>query len=206
MKKLRVAVLGSTRGTDLQAVIDAIEAGALNAEITVVISNKQDAFILERARNHGIQSLFIDSHDFESREEFDKKLVAELQKRKVELVLLIGYMKIVTRPFVEAFKNKIMNIHPSLLPAFAGGMDRDVHKTILDAGVKVTGCTLHFVTEDVDAGPIILQKAVPVAENETVDSLKEKVQAAEQGIIVKAVQLFAEGKLKVEGKKVKILE
>ncbi len=202
---LNIAVLASTRGTDMQAVIDAIESGELNAKIACVISNRQDAYALERAGKHGIEAIFIEPKG-KTKEQYDEEIMKELEKRNVELILLIGYMKIVTRPFVEKYRNRIMNIHPSLLPAFGGGMDRDVHKEILDYGCKITGCTLHFVTEEVDAGPIILQKAVEIAEGETVDSLKEKVQKAEQEIILKAIRLFAGGKIKVEGRRVRILE
>ncbi|MFH1256108.1 MAG: phosphoribosylglycinamide formyltransferase [Candidatus Diapherotrites archaeon] len=204
MKKLRIAVLGSTNGSDLPAIIDAVKRGELNAEIVAVISNKQDAGILGKARAAGIEALFIDAKQFDSREKFDEKIVQELKKRKTELVLLIGYMKIVTPIFVHAFENRIMNIHPSLLPAFAGGMDKDVHSEVLNAGVSVTGCTLHFVTEEVDAGPVILQKAVKIENNDTVDSLKEKVQKAEQEIIIKAIKLFSEGKIHVKKGKVEI--
>lgn len=203
---LNLAVLGSTRGTDLQAIIDAIGQKKLDAKISIAVSNKEDAYILERAKKHKIETLFVDPKKFASREDFDKKIVEELQKRKAELVLLIGYMRIVSPYFVNAFRNKIMNIHPSLLPAFGGAMDKDVHQAILDSGVKVSGCTLHFADESVDAGPIIMQTAVSIEENETVESLKEKVQKAEQDCFLKAIKLFAEGKLKVEGKKVKILQ
>jgi len=200
---LSIGVLASTKASDLQAVIDAIESKKLAAKISVVISNKEDAYALERARKHNIEAVFIDSKD---KEEFEKEVNNILEKNNVGLILLIGYMKILSNWFVNNWKNKIMNIHPSLLPAFAGGMDKDVHVEVLKAGVKETGCTLHFVTEDVDAGPIILQKKVPIAQNETVDSLKEKVQEAEQDIILKAIKLFDEGKIKVESGKVTILE
>ena len=200
--KIRIGVLGSTRGTDLQAVIDSIEKKELNVEIAIVISNKKDAFILERAKNHGIKTLFLDKNDFSPKKEFDKELANKLVEEKVNLILLIGYMRLLTEDFCNMFKNKIMNIHPSLLPKFAGGMDKDVHQEVLDAKEKITGCTLHFVDESVDAGPIIMQKEVKIEKDETVDSLKEKVQKAEQKIILKAIKLFSEGKIKVEGNKV----
>lgn len=203
---LKIGVLGSTRGTDLQAVIDAIEAKELNAEIAVVVSDKPDAFILERAKSHGIKTEIMDFKAFASREEADKKVSEIFESNGVELILLIGYMKLLSNWFVHKYENRIMNIHPSLLPAFAGGMDKGVHETILEAGVKVSGCTLHFVDEGTDSGPIIMQKAVPVVEGETIDSLKEKVQKAEQEVIVKAVKLFGEGKIKVEGKIVHVIE
>jgi len=202
---MNIGVLASTKGTDLQAAIDAIEAKKLNVKISVVISNKEDAYVLERARNHNIEAVFIDSKGKE-REKFDREVSKELDKNDVDLILLIGYMRILSSWFVRKYENKIMNIHPSLLPDFAGGMDEDVHAEVLKAGVKETGCTLHFVSEDVDAGPVIMQKKVDVVENETVDSLKEKVQKAEQEIIVKALKLYEEGKIKVEDGKVTIME
>ncbi|MCX6799290.1 MAG: phosphoribosylglycinamide formyltransferase [Candidatus Diapherotrites archaeon] len=205
MAKLILAVLASTKGTDMQAVIDSIKAKKLNAQIACVISNKEDAFALERARSHGIEAIFLDPKNFKGKEEYDAEIVRLLNERKVQLVLLIGYNKFVTAPLLDAFRNKMMNIHPSLLPSFKG-WDKNVHQEVLDAGCKASGCTLFFVTANPDAGPIIAQKAVEVAEGETVDSLKEKVQRAEQDVILKAIKLFANGKLKVEGNKVKVLK
>jgi len=204
MNKIRIAILASTRGTDMQAIIDEIEAGKLNAEIVCVISNRKDAYALERAKKHGIEAIFIDPKG-KSPEEYDKEILNELEKRNVDLIILIGYNKIITKVLIDKYRNRIMNIHPSLLPAFPG-WDRNVHQAVLDYGCKVTGCTLHFVDENIDAGPIILQKAVEVDENDTVDSLKEKVQKAEQEIILKGIRLFMEGKLKIEGRKVRILK
>jgi formyltetrahydrofolate-dependent phosphoribosylglycinamide formyltransferase len=203
---LNIAVLASTRGTDMQAVIDAIEAKQLDAKIVLVVSDKKDSGAIARAQKHGIETFCLNPKDFSSREEFDKRVMVELEKHKAELILLIGYMRFLSKPFVEKYRNKIMNIHPSLLPAFAGGMDKNVHQTVLDSGCKVSGCTLHFVDEGADTGPIILQKAIDISENETVDSLKEKVQAAEQETILKAIRLFAAGKLSINGKKVRILQ
>ena len=200
---MNIGVLASTKATDLQAVIDAIQVNELNAKLSVVISNKEDAYALERARKHNILAVFIDSKDKE-RDEFDREVNDVLENHDVDLVLLIGYMRILSGWLVNKWRNKIMNIHPSLLPAFARGMDKDVHAEVLKAGVKETGCTLHFVTEDVDAGPIIMQKKVDVDENETVDSLKEKVQKAEQDIIVKTLRLYEQGKIKVNDGKVTI--
>lgn len=200
---VNIGVLASTRGTDLQAIIDAIEDGELDAKISCVISNNKDAYALERARKHGIEAIFVNPVR-EIKSDYEKEIMKELDKRNVELVLLIGYNKFLGPEFVERYRNRIMNIHPSLLPAFPG-WDRSVHQEVLDYGVKVSGCTLHFVTEDPDAGPIILQKPVVVEENDTVDSLKDKVQKAEQEVLLKAIKLFAEGKLVVEGRKVKIL-
>lgn len=204
MSKLILGVLASTRGTDLQAVIGAIEAKQLDAEIACVLSNRQDAFALERAKKHGIEAIFLDPKKFNSKEDYDREVVNLLNERKVQLVLLIGYNKFLSQPFLKAFRNRAMNIHPSLLPAFKG-WDMNVHEEVLEAGCKVSGCSLFFVTSEPDAGPIIAQKAVPVSEHETVESLKEKVQRAEAEVIVNAVRLFQQGKLKVQGNRVRIL-
>ena len=200
---IKLGILASAKGTDMQAIIDAIESKNLNAFISVVISNKKDAYALERARKHDINSIFIDSKG-KNREEFDKEVLKELKKNKVQLILLIGYMRILSNWFVKKYKNKIMNIHPSLLPKYAGGMDKDVHGEVLKNREKITGATLHFVDEGTDTGPIILQKKVKIEKNETVDSLKEKVQKAEQEVILKAVDLYSRGMIKVVNKKVVI--
>ena len=201
---LRIGVLASTNATDLQAVIDAINAKKLNAIISVVVSNKKDAYALERARKHNIKSIFIDSKG-KDREQYDKETAKILDENKVELILLIGYMRFLSSWFVNKYKNRIVNIHPSLLPKYAGGMDMNVHAEVLKNNEKTTGATLHFVDEGADTGPIIMQKEVKIEKNETIDSLKEKVQKAEQEIIVKTIDLFEKGKIKVEGKKVKII-
>ena len=212
---INIGVLASTKASDLQSVIDAIEAKNLDVKISVVISDKNDAYALERARKHNIEAVFIDAKaedlmKIEDKEErriaFDTKVSEVLDKHKVDLILAIGYMRIISKWFVDKYKNKIMNIHPSLLPAFAGGMDKDVHAEVLKLGIKETGCTLHFVDESVDKGPIILQKKVPIENDETVETLKEKVQKAEQEVIIRAIKLFDEGRLKVERGKVEIVE
>jgi formyltetrahydrofolate-dependent phosphoribosylglycinamide formyltransferase len=212
---INIGVLASTKASDLQAVIDAIEAKELNAKISVVISDKEDAYALERARKHNIESVFIDAKakdlmKIEDKEErriaFDTKVSEVLDKHKVDLILAIGYMRIISPWFVDKYKNKIMNIHPSLLPAFAGGMDKDVHAEVLKSGVKETGCTLHFVDESVDGGPIILQKKVKIEKGETVETLKAKVQKAEQEIIIRAIKLYEQGNMQVQGKEVIISE
>lgn len=190
MKYPNIAVLGSTAGTDMQAIIEA------RIPIKIVISNKKEAYILKRAKEAGILMAITKQ---------EKEIMEILDSYKIDLILLIGYMRYLSKEFVNKYQNRIMNIHPSLLPAFAGGMDKNVHRAILDWGCKVTGCTLHFVDEGADTGPIILQKAVPIAEDETVDSLKAKVQKAEQEIILQGIKLFAENRLKVEGRRVKIL-
>jgi len=208
---LKLGILSSTKGTDMQAIIDAINAKKLNAEISIVISNKGAAFALERARKHGIKVLFIDPLNYDvsddkekSRENYDRKIAEVLEKNNVGLILLIGYMKYMSKWFVRKFENKIMNIHPSLLPKYAGGMNRKVHEDVLRNKEKVTGATLFFVDEGPDTGPIILQKEVRVDDGENVESLKDKVQKAEQEIIISAIDLFEKNRIKVEGKKVVI--
>jgi phosphoribosylglycinamide formyltransferase 1 len=204
-KKLRVGVLASGRGSNLQAIIDAIEAGTLDAQIVLVLSNKKDAVALERARKHGLTDVFLDPKPFagqpDSREAYDRALLDVLRKHDVELVLLAGYMKIVTSVLVKAYENRMMNIHPSLLPSFPG---LDAQKKALEHGVKLSGCTVHFVTEGVDEGPIIIQAAVPVVEGDTPETLAARILIEEHKIYPKAVQLYAEGKLKVDGRVVRI--
>ena len=202
---LRIAVLASGRGSNLQAIIDGIEAGQVPAQLVAVISNKQDAVALERARKHAVQDIFIDPKPFagriDSREAYDRVLLDVLEKLDVELVLLAGYMKIVTAVLVNAFTNRMMNIHPSLLPSFPG---LDVQRKAIEWGCKLAGCTVHFVTEGVDEGPIIIQAAVPVFDRDTPEILAARILEQEHKIYPRAVQLFAEGRLKVEGRRVLI--
>jgi phosphoribosylglycinamide formyltransferase 1 len=187
-KELKIAVLGSTNGTDLQALIDN------NIPVEIVISNKSKAGILERAEKAGYPVLFVSTKD-KTREEYDQEVIEILKAKEINLILLIGYMRYLSPEFVDAYRNKIMNIHPSLLPAFAGGMDKNVHEEVLKSGVKTTGCTLHFVDEGADTGPIILQKEVAISEDETVESLKNKVQKAEQEVILEGIELFKQDKI-----------
>ena len=200
---LRVAVLASGRGSNLQAVIDAVEAGQVEASIVAVISNKREAAALERARTHGLPDLFVDPKPFagrpDSREAYDRALLEILEQHNVELVLLAGYMKIVTAVLVDAYANRMMNIHPSLLPSFPG---LEVQKKAIEWGCKLAGCTVHFVTEGVDEGPIILQAAVPILDGDTPDTLAARILVQEHKIYPRAVQLFAEGRLRVEGRRV----
>ena len=202
---LRVAVLASGRGSNLQAIIDAIEAGTVHAKIVAVISNKKDSPALERARRHGLSSLFVDPKPYagrpDSREAYDRELLDVLLQHDVELVLLAGYMKIVTKILVEAFTNRMMNIHPSLLPSFPG---LEVQKKAIEWGCKLAGCTVHFVTEGVDEGPIILQAAVPILDDDSPDTLAVRILAQEHKTYPRAVHLFAEGRLRVEGRRVLI--
>ncbi len=185
---IRLGILGSTRGTNMLAIIDAIEKKKLSATIEIVISNKAEAMILERAKSYHLPTQFIDGKNI-PREIFDQQVSKVLHDHQVDLVVLIGYMRILSADFVREWENKIINIHPSLLPAFAGKMDLDVHRDVLAAGVKETGCTVHFVTEEVDAGPIIVQKKCMVLDNDTPESLKSRVQSLEGEAMVEAITM-----------------
>src|SRR5215510_1688446 len=200
---LRVAVLASGRVMHIQTIIDAIETGQVHAKIAVVISNKNDALALERARKHGIPDLFVNPKPFsgrpDGREAYDRALLETLTKYDVELVLLVGYMKIVTPILVKAYANRMMNIHPSLLPSFPG---LDAQKKAIEWGCKLAGCTVHFVTEGVDEGPIILQAAVPILDRDTPGTLAARILEQEHKIYPRAVKLFAQGRLLVEGRRV----
>jgi phosphoribosylglycinamide formyltransferase-1 len=184
---VRVGVLGSTRGTALQGVLDAIAAGTLDARIALVISDKPTAPILDRAKLYKVPAVFCDPTGL-TREAYDARVSAELHKAGVELVLLIGYMRILSHSFVDDWRGRLLNVHPSLLPAFGGLMNRKVHEAVLAAGVAETGCTIHQVTEELDAGPIVLQKRCPVLRGDTVDTLKDRVQALEQLAFVEVLR------------------
>ena len=185
---IKLAVLGSTNGTDLRAIMAAISKGALDAEVSVVISNRKSAYILERARNYDVPAIFI-SHKEKAREEFDAEMTTVLNRHGVDLVLLIGFMRILSSEFCRVWQNKLLNVHPSLLPKYAGGMDTNVHEEVLKNGDAETGCTIHFVTEEVDGGPILIQKKCPVYDNDNVDTLKVKVQALEGLAFVEAINI-----------------
>lgn len=181
MEKFKIAVLASTRGTDLGAIIDEIRAGRLNVELNVVISNKKNCYAIERARKQGFDTVFIDPQN-RTREEFDREMILELVRRKIDLVVLVGYMRILTPEFVRAFSGRIINVHPALLPKFGGKkfFGRSVHEAVLASGERETGMTIHYVTDEIDGGPIIVQKRVAVSPDDTPDTLKEKVQALEK--------------------------
>ena len=189
----RLGVLGSTRGTDLEAILSAINNKKLVAEVSVVISNRENAYILTRAKNHSVPAFFI-SHKDKSREEFDRNVTTILKQYNVELVLLIGFMRILSATFCQTWRDRVLNVHPSLLPKYAGGMDMKVHEEVLKNGDHETGCTIHFVTETVDDGPILVQKRCTVETNETMATLKLKVQALEGGAFIEAIQLIQNNK------------
>lgn len=180
---LKIGVLGSTRGTALQGVLDALAAKRLDVELVLVISDKAAAPILERASAYGVATKFVDPAGL-TREAYDARVTEALQQAGVELVLMIGYMRIVSDAFIESWRGRMLNVHPSLLPAFGGLMNKRVHEAVLAAGVSETGCTIHQVTEEVDGGPIVLQKRCAVLPGDTVDTLKDRVQGLEQEAFV----------------------
>lgn len=195
---MRLAVLASGYGSNLQAILDAIERKEIHGRVEIVISDVENAYALERARKHGIESLYINPQEYKKREDFDGVIAGLLQERQIDLVVLAGYMRLLSPLFVETFRGRIMNIHPSLLPAFPG---LNGVKKAISYGVKVSGCTVHFVDEKLDNGPIILQEAVPVFEEDTEDSLHERIHRVEHRLYPKAIQLFIEHKLRLEGRR-----
>ena len=189
--KKRIAVLASGSGTNLQAIINAVETGKLDyIYVAIVISNKKDAFALERAKSAGVKTVFVDPKEFKSNEEYDKRLIEVICNYNVDLIVLAGYMKILTESFINAFKNKIINIHPALLPDFGGkGMyGKNVHEAVLKSGVKESGCTVHFVTTEVDAGPVIAQRRVPVIPGDTTNSLSKRILKEEHKLLIEAIE------------------
>lgn len=207
---LRVGVLISGGGTNLQAIIDAIQSGSLkNTEIVAVVSNRKKAYGLERAKQHGIEQCCIRPMDFESRDNFNQAMIDYFDEKKVDLIVLAGYLVVLGESFIKAFPNKILNIHPSLIPAFCGDgfYGLKVHEAALHRGVKITGATVHFVDKGTDTGPIVLQKAVPILNGDTPELLQQRVmEQAEWHILPEAIGLIAENKIKVVNGHVKTLE
>jgi phosphoribosylglycinamide formyltransferase-1 len=196
---MNIAVFVSGNGTNLQAIIDAAGKGYIKARIALVVSDNKGAYALKRARKAGLETLVLEPEDFSSKEDFDKEITRNLREHKVGLIALAGYMRLLTPYFIREYRNRILNVHPALLPAFKG---RNGVKDALDYGVKVTGPTVHFVTEKIDAGPIVAQTIVPVKDGDTEKSLRERIHKEEYKIYVKAIKDFTEGKLKVTGRKV----
>ena len=199
---MKIAILCSGSGTNLQAIIDSCKSGYIPAYIALVVSDNPKAYALTRAKDASIETLVLDPKKFSSREEFDKEVIKNLKAKNAALVVLAGYMRLLSDHFIKEYRNRIMNIHPALLPSFKG-----THgiKDALTYGAKVTGATVHFVDEKLDNGPIILQKAVEIKEDDTEESLLEKVHKEEHRIFPEAIRLFVEGKLRVEGRRVKII-
>lgn len=197
--KTKIGVLVSGSGSNLQAIIDNVEKGNINADIAVVISNVPGVFALERAKKHNINTVVVNHRDFKSREEFDKKIVEILRSYDVELVVMAGFLRIITKVLLDAFPMRVMNIHPALLPAFPG---LHVQKQALEYGVKFAGCTVHFADEGVDSGPIIIQGIVPVLDDDTDETLSQRILRVEHKIYPMAIKLYCEGRIKVKGRRV----
>ena len=204
-EELRIGVLGSGNGSNCEAILQACDRGQIPGRVAVVVSDTADAFILERARKRGIPAHFVGPSRFKTKlePELETQMVNILREAGVELVALAGYMRVVKTPLLMAFAGKILNVHPSLLPSLPG---LHAWEQALNFGVRVTGCTVHFVNEGVDAGPVVLQQAVPVLAGDTPATLHQRIQVAEHALLPEAIRLFAFGKLQIEGRKVKILE
>jgi phosphoribosylglycinamide formyltransferase-1 len=198
---LSLGVLASGRGSNFQAIIDEIERGRLNARIQLLIVDNPGAYAIERAKKHGIEYLVISPKEYSSGGDFFVKIAEELKKRDAGLVVLAGFMRIVRKPLIDAFPNLIMNIHPALLPAFSG---LHAQRQALEYGVKISGCTVHFVDEGLDTGPIIIQAAVPLLQDDTEETLSERILKLEHEIYPEAIRLFSEGRIDVEERRVRI--
>jgi phosphoribosylglycinamide formyltransferase-1 len=198
---IRLGVLVSGSGTNLQSILDACERGDIDGQVAVVISNVADAYALKRADHKGVPTRLVSHKEYPDREDFDCELIRILKEFQIDLVALAGFMRILTPAFLRAFPGRIMNIHPALLPAFPG---LGVRQAAIEHGVRFSGCTVHFVDEGVDTGPIIIQAVVPVYPDDTEDVLRERILSLEHKIYPKAIQLFVEGRLAVAGRKVYI--
>jgi len=208
MPKLKLGVLVSGGGTNLQSIIDHIESGYIDAEIAVVISSKQGVYALERAKRHHIPAYVTERNDFDSQEKYEDEIIGLLKHHHVELVVLAGFIKVLSPHFVRAFPSRIMNIHPALIPSFCGKgfYGEKVHEAVINYGAKITGVTVHFVDEGTDTGPIILQRAVPVEDSDTPETLAARVLKEEHKIYPEAIKLYAEGRLEIRGRRVMIKE
>lgn len=198
---VRVAVLASGRGSNMEAVLAAQAQGDLGAEVVLVISDKEDAPALDKARSAGVPALWLDPRPWPTRADYDRQLRDVLQAHRVELVVLAGFMRLLSAPMVDAFPNGIINVHPSLLPAFPG---LQAPAQALEWGVKVSGCTVHFVDYGMDTGPIILQEAVPILPGDDAPTLHRRIQAVEHRLLPEAIRLYAAGRLRVEGRRVHV--
>jgi len=196
---LNIVVLISGRGSNLQAIIKGIEEGLIKARISLVISNKKSAKGLEIAKRHGIKTVFINPKEFLSREEYDSKLIEVISKENPDLIVLAGYMRILSSKFIDTFEGKIVNIHPSLIPSFQG---LNAQKQAIEFGAKFSGCTVHFVTKELDNGPIIIQAVVPVLPDDTEETLSNRILQYEHRVYPQAIKWISEGRVQVEGRKV----
>jgi phosphoribosylglycinamide formyltransferase-1 len=196
---LKIGVLASGRGSNFQSIIDARDSGRLRIEIAVLITDNSSAYAIERAKKHGISYLIMDPKKYRSKEAYFQDIAEAMKKRDVGLVVLAGFMRIVQKPLIDAFPNKIMNIHPAILPSFPGLYGQ---LQAFEYGVKVSGCTVHFVDEGMDTGPIIIQAAVPVHQDDTEETLSARILTLEHQIYPEAIRLFSEGRISVEGRRV----
>lgn len=199
---MNIAILASGNGTNFEAIAKAVKQGHIKADIKFVLTDKKDAFVRERAARMGIRDLFVDPQKFSSRLDFDKELIKILKKEKIGLIVLAGFMRILSNEFVKSFKNKILNIHPALLPAFKG---EDAIKMAYRYGCKIAGVTVHFVDEKVDNGPIILQEAIIIKERMGMSELEEKIHSIEHRLYPQAIKLYIQNKLKIRGRRVEII-
>lgn len=200
MSSVNIGVLISGGGTNLQAIIDNIENENINGKIKLVISNKENAYGLERGKRAGIETLYLDRKKFDTEEKYNLELVKQFKEKGIELVILAGYLRVLSKEFIGEFKNKIINIHPSLIPSFCGKgyYGEKVHQCVLDSGVKITGATVHFVDEGTDTGPIILQDIVKIDNDENLETLKKKVLNLEHKLLVEAIKLYCEDRIKID--------
>ncbi len=207
MKNIKIAVMISGGGTNLQSLIDEVHNNGIGGEIVLVVSNREDAYGLTRARSSGIKSIVINRKQYKSDSEYEQNLVNTLEEAKVELIVLAGYLAFVPIEVIKKYENRIINIHPSLIPSFCGKgfYGEKVHQEAIRRGVKVTGATVHFVNEEMDGGPIIIQKDVKVDFDDTVESLQKKVLKVEHEILPLAVRLFIDGRLRISDNRVNIL-
>ncbi len=204
---MNIGVLVSGRGTNLQSIIDASLSGKIKSKVVVVISNRSEAYALQRAKNANIPAYFVSSKN-KTPEQYDEEIMKILKEYNVDLVVLAGYLKILSEKFIDSYYNRIINIHPALLPCFGGKgyYGEYVHKAVLEAGCKVSGCTVHIVRKEIDRGPIIVQKCVPVHDDDTPESLAERILPYEHESIVEAIKIIEDGKYKIDGMRVKLIK
>jgi formyltetrahydrofolate-dependent phosphoribosylglycinamide formyltransferase len=207
MTRIAVMVSGAGRGSNMQAIIDGCKSGKIDGEVALVLGVKDDAPAMERARSQGIKTIAIPAKSFESTQDYDDAVLQALQESHIDLICLAGYMRVLGQNVIHVYRNAIMNVHPALIPSFCGkGMyGHHVHEAVIERGVKFTGVTVHFVDEDYDTGPIVLQAIVPVEENDTPDAVAARVLEREHDTYAEAISLFAQGRLRVVDRKVKIL-
>lgn len=200
---MKFAVFASGNGTNVQAIIDAVKAGEITADLALVFSNQPKARALVRAEKAGIDKLCLRSKDYATPQSYERDIVIQMKDRDIDFIVLAGYMKVFTKYFIKEFPSQILNIHPSLLPAFKG---KNGIKDTFTYGVKLAGVTIHFVNENMDAGPIIMQESIKVKDNDTLETLEERIHALEHRLFPKAIQMYVDGRLKIKGRKVNILD